>query len=466
MNNNTISPYCQTMNKRSYKILGDLSVTVHVKENSFQLPMDSLFRMAARINKKRAFLFVSKVLGKHIPVDPYTSLLSGAALSLLLYRELNKENSKQIDSLLVETVKGLTNPNDAKKVYHKILHSELVLPDRVKFIGFAETATALGHSMYNVFNGGCTYIHTSRELIPSMTSLINFDEEHSHAVSHRCYASDQDVIDGEETIVLVDDEITTGNTALNIIKDIQAKYPRKEYIIASLLDWRTEEDEQRYAELEKKLGIRIRSLSLVRGTIEVEGEPILSIPQEVMTSVTEVPRIEFIYLNDLFEMKGKESQNSDGSVNRAPFVQGTGRFGIHESDNQKTDSGVSAAAKKLLGFRDGGNTLCLGTGEFMYLPMRIASEMGERVAYHSTTRSPIHSVNDDDYAISHGMSFSSPEDKELKNFIYNIIPGQYRDLFLFIERDLPFECIEPILKAFETKGFKKINVVVCGPKVH
>ena len=40
-----------------------------------------------------------------------------------------------------------------------------------------------------------------------------------------------------EIVVLVDDEITTGKTALNIIRQIQERFPKKEYVLASLLDW-------------------------------------------------------------------------------------------------------------------------------------------------------------------------------------------------------------------------------------
>ena len=33
--------------------------------------LDSLIGFGSRINKKRGFLFVSKVLGKHLPVKPF-----------------------------------------------------------------------------------------------------------------------------------------------------------------------------------------------------------------------------------------------------------------------------------------------------------------------------------------------------------------------------------------------------------
>jgi hypothetical protein len=471
MNKSTLLPYYLNTSMHTFNIVGDLRVTVSIKENPFRLPLDTLFSMAARINKKRAFLFVSKVLGKHLPVNPHVSLLSGATLALLLYRELSHETieNQQVNELLTQTIHGLTQTADAKNVYEQVINSRLKLPAPVEFIGFAETATALGHSMYNVFDGGCSYIHTTREFIPAMTSIINFDEEHSHAVSHRCYAINSSIIAGKETIVLVDDEITTGNTALNFIKDIHSKFPRNNYIVASLLDWRTPEDEMRYARLEQQLGISIKSLSLMKGIIEVVGSPILSVFDHEAASnqhAEKTQTIESIYLNDLFQLVNHESQSSTGSINTSPYLAGTGRFGINANDNMKLNSSVAAAACELALFRVGRNTLCLGTGEFMYLPMRIAAEMGEGVSYHSTTRSPVHAVQADEYAIKQSYSFASPDDSAVTNYIYNIFPGEYDDLFLFYERDIPRDNVELMLEEFRTMGFKKINVVVCGPKIY
>lgn len=47
---------------------GRISVTVNHHHPEWKL--DDLLSFAERINPKRAFLFVSKVLGKHIPVAP------------------------------------------------------------------------------------------------------------------------------------------------------------------------------------------------------------------------------------------------------------------------------------------------------------------------------------------------------------------------------------------------------------
>ena len=47
---------------------GRLTLTI----NRADLPPDELFALGARANPRRAFLFVSKVLGKHIPVPTET----------------------------------------------------------------------------------------------------------------------------------------------------------------------------------------------------------------------------------------------------------------------------------------------------------------------------------------------------------------------------------------------------------
>lgn len=453
------------MSTHTHNILGDLAVTVRVRHNPFRLPLEALFGMAARINKKRSFLFVSKVLGKHIPVDPHTPLLGGAALALLLARSWSGDAEAHA-GLLEEAIRGLVRPEEAKRAYRRIRDAGLRLPVPVVFIGFAETATALGHSMYAALEGDRAYLHSTRERIPARRPLIEFEEEHSHAVAHRCYADDEALLAGEGAIVLVDDEITTGKTALNIIEELQAKFPRRRYVVASLLDWRSEEDERRFAKLEERLGISIETISLVKGTVEVTGGPVAEAAAFEDASSRFEPEIDWIYLDDAFELRAQVSENGSGERNEAPYLAGTGRFGIGRGDDAATDAAVARAAGRLSALRGSGRTLCLGTGEFMYVPMRIAAEMGERISYHSTTRSPVHCAPAADYAVRSGSSFPAPDDSSVTNYIYNIEPGAYEDLFLFFERDLPRASLRPMLAAFRRKGFRRIRVVVCGPRVH
>ncbi len=439
--------------------------------------MDKLFAMAARVNKKRSFLFVSKVLGKHIPVNPYTSLLSGAALAILLYKELVPQSGQQMDKLIGEAVRGLLDPNYAKKAYQKLMDERLAFsfPEPIKFVGFAETATALGHSMYRLFDGGATYIHTTREDIPGLRPIIRFEEEHSHAVDHRCYALNEDAFAGDEPIVLVDDEITTGKTTLNIIRDIQEHFPRKQYVIASLLDWRTDSDEQAFADLEAELGIRITPLSLLKGKIEIQGAPILDHTEyagqagnaeHAATSSAEINKdlsgtIARCFEEDAsaFERISHTSISTDGYANTAPYLKYTGRFGLQSADNSALDAEIAYTAERLNQLRSGQRTLVMGTGEFMYIPMRIAAELGPNVYYQSTTRSPVYPHREEGYGVASGVTYPSPEDSTVRNFIYNVEPGQYDEIFVLLERESDPERMKPMLEALSRLGCDKVHVV-------
>ena len=81
--------------KFTLPVLKQLSINIEITENPYGLPFDELFTMAARINKKRAFLFVSKVLGKHIPVNPNKSLLVGALLANRYIETVKGKNTKK-----------------------------------------------------------------------------------------------------------------------------------------------------------------------------------------------------------------------------------------------------------------------------------------------------------------------------------------------------------------------------------
>lgn len=162
----------------------------------------------------------------------------------------------------------------------------------------------------------------------------------------------------------------------------------------------------------------IEVLSLMKGAIEAKG----SSPEQVAASAqtqAETPasaRLNKVYLDDLFELASYSSVDSAGVVNASPYVAGTGRFGIQSSDNGTLDASIAETGAQLRSMRVGERTLCLGTGEFMYIPMRIAAELGQGVFFHSTTRSPVHPIDKPDYAIKSGQTFPSPEDEQVRNF--------------------------------------------------
>ena len=204
--------------------------SINIKENILNLDIYNYLDLAIRNNKKRRFLFVSKVLGKHLPC-----------------RVCDMDNLGK----------------DIVKVYEKkqdYLNSGVV-------ISFAETGTALGHSVFNYINADYEFIHTTREKVENKESL-HFLEEHSHATNHNLYYEDLKYLKDKEEIILVDDEITTGNTCINLIKKINELFPKKRYTICSILNWMNDEAFDRFKKLEQEVNCKINFVYLFSGDFE------------------------------------------------------------------------------------------------------------------------------------------------------------------------------------------------------
>ncbi|HZW83646.1 MAG TPA: phosphoribosyltransferase family protein [Candidatus Deferrimicrobium sp.] len=438
MNITTLPAYLP--NTYKFDILDDLKIEIEVTHNPFALSLQALFAMAARQNPKRSFLFVSKILGKHLPVDPSVSLLGGA---LLAYLYNNLVNPSDIE--LEPTIAGaIFDQQKALGLYSALQQQPFVLEQPTLFIGFAETATALGHSMFNCFAKGAHFIQTTRDLDLDQKPQIRFAEEHSHAVAHYCYGLERGSFVGDKTVVLVDDEITTGKTALNIIREIQASFPKQEYVVASLLDWRSDEDKQRFKQLEAELDIKIRTISLLSGKITVTGKlkeeksPLINTNKEIQKAESKWKQYDF------------------------PYLGNTGRFGLSCEDKEELENYIIQVAEYLRQGRQGKRILCLGNGEFMYHPMRIASHMGPGVFFQSTTRSPIKPAQNEGYIIQSRLVYPSPDDPAVSNYLYNVPHGHYDELYMFLEREVSKERITPLLKALNTLGVPRCFIVVCG----
>ncbi|WCF08366.1 phosphoribosyltransferase family protein [Paenibacillus thiaminolyticus] len=439
-----------------FNILGDLQVTIEITRNPFNLPPDTLFRMAARINKKRSFLFVSKILGKHLAVNPNVSLLSGAALGVLYQEHVGGLIPYSIE----EIIRAFEDPEVASDIYNKVKSNPLPIVEPTLFLGFAETATALGHSMFDIFLGPTKFLHTTRDRVMDLNPAICFEEEHSHATDHRCYALDQQFLCGKDSVVLVDDEITTGKTALNIIRELQHKHPRSNYVVASLLDWRSDNDIQLFNEVERELGITITCLSLLQGRIMVTGGPVgekhtalpLSLPAHAS-------QLEQYFVGNFFDLLPLQSENSLEEQNRLPYLEWTGRFGMRGQDTVKLDCQLQRCSEFLQSKRRGTRTLCMGSGEFMYIPMRIAAGMGEGVLYQSSTRSPIHPHDGAEYAIYHAFPYASPDDASVTNFFYNVTGNVYDEIFVFVERTTDTKQLASLIEALKRTSVPLIHIV-------
>ncbi|MEZ7790006.1 phosphoribosyltransferase family protein [Niallia circulans] len=438
------------LNKKiSLPIIDHLQMDINVEENPFQLPIEDFFKMAARINKRRAFLFVSKLLGKHLPIEPKKGLLTGFMLAARYEEIMTGKHSPQRERLL-EIYHDTSLPFVDKPFIQKEVSNPII-------IGFAETATALGHSFFQAFKQA-SFFHTTREKINGLDPIISFEEEHSHATSHRCYVK-KDILDNNREIILVDDELTTGKTAINIIRDLHRKHPRDKYTLVSILDWRSNKWQLEMKALEEELQITVHSVCLLKGCFELVGEQI-NLPPIMESLVTNDgnPSVEYISLENYVKARiiPLISTNLAGERNEFQYLKDTGRFGIYTEEG--TDEWIKQAANVLKKKRVG-TSLCVGTGEFMYIPMKLASFMGEDISYQSTTRSPIYPNDEEHYGAQTAYCFANPEDLEIVNYLYNIKPNQYDDIFLFFERNVKEDSLKELLTALKAVQVKKINVV-------
>ncbi|MFF0479021.1 phosphoribosyltransferase [Streptomyces sp. NPDC004284] len=195
--------------------------------------LPALLGLALRRNPKRAHLLVSSVLGKHVPQRP--SVVYGSGLRL----------GRRVRELL----------GDAEAARSVVL-------------GYAETATALGHAVADGL-GLAPYLHSTRRPVPGVARAGGFEESHSHATSHLLLPEDPKLLAGDGPLVLVDDEFSTGNTVLNTIRALHERYPRDRYVVVALVDMRSATDLGRLDTFATEIGARVDLIAAATGTVRL-----------------------------------------------------------------------------------------------------------------------------------------------------------------------------------------------------
>ncbi|MDC4404694.1 phosphoribosyltransferase domain-containing protein, partial [Acinetobacter baumannii] len=110
----------------------------------------------------------------------------------------------------------------------------------------AETAVGLGAGVFVEVrhqHPESVYLSSTRHPVHG-TLLCEFQEEHSHATGHLIYLPDDEEkrrrVTNKRTLVLIDDEATTGNTFINLLSALRntGKLQQIEQVIAvTLTDW-------------------------------------------------------------------------------------------------------------------------------------------------------------------------------------------------------------------------------------
>lgn len=363
-------------------------VDITIKKNIYNFDMNDLFVIANRNNNsKRNFLFISKVLGKHLEISPNVNRVIGCMLT----EEIFKSKTFNIDLFK----KYIHNNNSVSEFkINNELNKYINTIEQCLVIGFAETATSLGMSVAASIKNSY-YVHTTRVQVLDIESVFNFQENHSHAINHLCYLKNKEVINETDRIILVDDEITTGNSMLNLIEVINEKYPNKKYDIVSILDFRSDENIKKYKDLQDKLNVEINTYSIFSAEIHNINNTLMNdnINEETILNSDKEEKIIF---NDF--KKERHLLN-----NNKPFLFNTysGRFGIRFDEIREIEKISKKIASdiclKYINESDK-NILVLGHGEDMYIASRIANYLNAK--FKSTTRSPIFVKETMDYPIN------------------------------------------------------------------
>jgi hypothetical protein len=356
------------------------SVTIQLETGTLQLDLDDgrvplkrLLGFAARISSKRKFLLVSKVLGKHYPVKPIMMSWS--------YRGLAR-------AVLNSGVGGNS-----------------------LWIGMAETATGLGYGVFEAaYNQGLAsalFMQTTRYHLADVERL-EFEEAHSHATDFFLYYPTEPAHKQQfltvDTLVLIDDEISTGKTFLRLIKAYQKVNPNlRKVFIVSLVNFAHAKDRQ-YLETEAEVSVEWVCFR----------QGLLSFTDSYNAAIDNI------------------SVNvSSNNACKKHLLAWQGRLGITKPVTLKADPTAHFKTTE----QDNRPILVLGTGECnapAYLLGRELAAQGFNVKVQSTTRSPIHQGND----IGLICQFEDNYEDGIANFIYNMSPADYREIILCHETPL------------------------------
>lgn len=341
--------------------------TLRLQVERAEMPLDDLCGFASRRSRKRGFVFVSKVLGKHDPVRPSTMADTHALLAARL-RDV---------------------------------------PGPAVVIALAETATGLGQGVYEALGrDDALFIHTTRHRLRRPLAL-EFREPHSHAPDHLLYEPESPNFRSARSLILVDDEITTGRTLINLAAAYRRLNPALESVhFVCLTDWL---GPTRRSILSRELEAPVAVHSLLAGSYEFEPD-------------------------DTFD-----PGPAPDAVGRGEFLDDRlganhGRLGIVGSRGYDFDAMIAAA-----GVRPGERVLVLGTGEFAHPPFRLARRVEERghdVRFQSTTRSPL--LVDGD--LRSALEFPDNTGDGIANYVYNVANHEYDRILIGYEtRPLPPE---------------------------
>ena len=355
--------------------------TGHIRtEHSDRYESDALYGFGERINPRRSFVFVSRLLGRHVPVKPCLARRAFGALADQLPADLV---GPVLVTSMAETAVGLgAGVHDAyirRTARHDVLN-------------FSSTRTARPQPIFG-----------------------NFSEDHSHASGHTLYEpaleSDKKLLKSSRTLIMVDDETSSGNTFRSLGKALNsAGLNHFERVFAlTLTDWSSD-------------AIMINSKVSDSGTLEAERMSLLS-GSYTWTAIADAP---VMTLPD---------PDIPSSLAIAPVYRiGDARVGNSGLTDVCIPNGLLHSINSLSNGKsaDTRPVLILGSGEHVWEPFLLAEALerqGIDVRFSASTRSPILTGHD----IRCAFAFRDHEGLGISNYLYNVNPDDYSTIVVCVD---------------------------------
>lgn len=391
-------------------------------EQSNHYQLEDLLGFAQRINPKRAFLFVSKVLGRHIPVAPSTMRHAFTDLANLV-------------------------PND--------------LPEPILVIGMAETAVGLSAGVHQALQTrypNALLLNSTRHAQHNddntETLLTTFSEDHSHASQHLIYQSADKAIQAQllvsKTLIMVDDEASTGNTCVNVVTALRnAGLTELEQVhLTTLVDWSLNQN-QAPVDVDDNISARLPNIDFHRHHL-LSGA----------WTWTDAPNPESITMPSVDTTEaGSQPLGNTGNWGRFPTLDSTDSFDNYLMKFQAAFNLFNQRAQSVKEQFDNEQLpqriLVLGSNEFVWLPFLLAEWLETQtqnatVEFSALTRSPIALGG----AITTMLSFSDNYGLGMTNFAYNVEPSDW---------DLIVLCVETSADSVDDMWQSLDNVLVVSP---
>lgn len=373
---------------------------------------NTLFRLAKRVNNpKRSYLLVNPLQGKHMPAPPKEALAMMQRLG--------------------------------KAVREKHAGSPLV-------IGFSETATAIGAAVALEISSRCVYLQTTREQDENIVKWVYFSEEHSHATEQKLCGDDlEERIACSDYILLVDDEISTGKTILNIVAAIRKACPAavgKVFVVASLIN---------------RVDKSMLSAFADQG---ITFEYLLHLSAEDYEE-----KVKDFEVREAREPQLLSCQGDKPVLSVLSTSIPTARCGIVIEEYAKACQAASKEILHKVNISKNEDVLILGTEEFMFPALQLGYRLeklsaARSVRFHATTRSPIGISTASGYPIKNGIRIRSMYDKERITYLYDL--SCYDTVIVFTDSpEFISEAINDIRRGLEEKHCSKVYFFYNGQHV-